>query len=91
MAGLTPDQPDSSGAGSARTQLDLVGLKCPLPALKTQAALARMRPGEVLEVAATDPLAAIDIPHAVSTGGHELLDSHRVEGIIHFRIRRGGR
>ena len=91
MAGITPDQPDGDAAGPARTQLDVVGLKCPLPALKTGAALARMRPGEVLEVAATDPLAAIDIPHAVATGGHELLDSSSTGGVLRFRIRRGGR
>ncbi|TJV47644.1 MAG: response regulator SirA, partial [Mesorhizobium sp.] len=41
-------------------QLDLTGLKCPLPALKTRKALSGISPGERLEVRCTDPLAAID-------------------------------
>ena len=91
MAGPAPEIPQSGSLEPVRAQLDLIGLKCPLPVLKTQTALARMRPGEVLEVAASDPLAAIDIPHAVSTGGHELLESHRAGAVMRFRIRRGGR
>lgn len=52
--------------------LDLRGLKCPLPALRTRKALARAAPGTVLTVTCTDPLAAIDIPHLVNETGHML-------------------
>ncbi|MFL9828783.1 sulfurtransferase TusA family protein, partial [Rhodoplanes sp. SY1] len=38
-------------------RLDLRGLKCPLPALKTKKALARLAAGSVVEVACTDPMA----------------------------------
>ena len=34
--------------------LDLTGLKCPLPILKTKKALAQMQAGEVITVLATD-------------------------------------
>ena len=44
--------------------LDLQGLKCPLPAMKTRNALMRLAPGAALRVLATDPLSAIDVPHA---------------------------
>ena len=54
------------------TQLDLTGLKCPLPALKTRKALRGIRPGERLEVRCTDPLAAIDIPALVNETGDRL-------------------
>ena len=47
-------------------KLDLTGLKCPLPALKTRKALGAIRPGDRLEVHCTDPLSAIDIPHLIS-------------------------
>lgn len=68
--------------------LDLRGLKCPLPALKTRAALARLLPGTVLLVDATDPMAAIDIPHLVAEIGDEMLGQY-VEGpVLTFRIRR---
>ena len=39
------------------TKLDLAGLKCPLPALKTRKALKTLPPGHRLEVLCTDPLA----------------------------------
>ncbi len=54
------------------TVLDLTGLKCPLPALKTGRALAALAPGGRLEVHCTDPMAAIDIPHLVQQRGDVL-------------------
>jgi tRNA 2-thiouridine synthesizing protein A len=47
------------------TKLDLAGLKCPLPALKTAKALESLKPGDSLEVWCTDPMSAIDIPHLI--------------------------
>lgn len=59
--------------------LDLAGLKCPLPALRTRKALATMQEGDRLDVRCTDPMAAIDIPHLVNTLGHRLLQEQRME------------
>lgn len=56
-----------------RTTLDLKGLKCPLPVLKTRKALAGLSPGHELTVLTTDPMAAIDIPHFCNESGNELL------------------
>ena len=53
--------------------LDLAGLKCPLPALKTKKALARLQIGDLLDVHCTDPMAAIDIPHLVNATGNRLV------------------
>lgn len=50
--------------------LDLRGLKCPLPALMTKKALARLAPGTKLTVLADDPMAAVDIPHMCHGEGH---------------------
>lgn len=68
--------------------LDLRGLKCPLPALKTRAALARLPPGMVLVVHATDPMAVIDIPHLVAETGDEMIGQKIEEPLLTFRIRR---
>lgn len=54
------------------TILDLSGLKCPLPALKTRKALGGIAPGDRLEVRCTDPLALLDIPHLVNEMGYRL-------------------
>lgn len=53
--------------------LDLRGLKCPLPVLRTRKALRRLQAGERLRVLSDDPLAAIDIPHMACEDGHVLL------------------
>lgn len=68
--------------------LDLRGLKCPLPALKTRKALTRLAPGALIEVACTDPLAEIDIPHLVRESGDALEDTGRDGEVLTFRIRK---
>ncbi len=70
--------------------LDLIGLKCPLPVLRTRKALAAAQPGARLEVRCSDPLAAIDIPHLLHETG-DRLDAQRREGeILIFDITRQG-
>jgi tRNA 2-thiouridine synthesizing protein A len=68
------------------TKLDLTGLKCPLPALRTRKALKSLAPGDRLEVRCTDPLAAIDIPHLIGTTGDRLEGVERGERDILFLI-----
>ena len=68
------------------TKLDLTGLKCPLPALKTRKALKSMRPGERLEVECTDPLAVIDIPNLLNEIGDSLESTQRDGDRIVFVI-----
>ena len=72
----------------AEKTFDLRGLKCPLPALRTRKALAAMRPGDILVVACTDPLAAIDIPALLAQTGDILEAKHGEEGATTFRIRK---
>ena len=59
---------------------DLRGLKCPLPVLRTRKALAGMRAGDILVVACTDPLAAIDIPTLLAQTGDILEAKHNEAG-----------
>jgi tRNA 2-thiouridine synthesizing protein A len=65
---------------------DLRGLKCPLPVLRTRKALAGMRPGDVLVVSCTDPLAGIDIPTLLRETGDALEETCREADAITFRI-----
>jgi tRNA 2-thiouridine synthesizing protein A len=74
----------------AETRLDLRGLKCPMPALKTRAALARLKPGERLTVECTDPLSGIDIPHLVRETGDLLEGQEREGAVMTFRICKAG-
>jgi tRNA 2-thiouridine synthesizing protein A len=68
------------------TKLDLTGLKCPLPALKTRKALKSLKPGDLLEVRCTDPLSAIDIPNLLRETGDKLEMTERAEQEIVFLI-----
>ena len=67
-------------------KLDLTGLKCPLPALKTRKALKALAPGNVLEVHCTDPLAVIDIPSLIGETGDKVEITERTEHRIVFMI-----
>lgn len=69
--------------------LDLRGLACPLPVLKTRKALLMLQPGKRLLVEASDPLAAIDIPHFCKEAGHTLLVAEQREDAFVFLIERG--
>ncbi len=69
--------------------IDTSGLTCPLPVLKARKTLLAMAPGERLALTATDPLAAIDIPHFCEEAGHRLVASERRDGIFSFTIERG--
>jgi tRNA 2-thiouridine synthesizing protein A len=68
------------------TKLDLTGLKCPLPALKTRKALKSVQPGNFLEVSCTDPLSVIDIPALISETGDRVEIIGRTEQRIVFLI-----
>ena len=56
----------------ATTKLDLKGLRCPIPALKTRKALSAVAPGDILEVHCTDPLSVIDIPNLIRETGDKV-------------------
>jgi tRNA 2-thiouridine synthesizing protein A len=72
--------------GMATTKLDLTGLKCPLPALKTRKALKGLKPGDVLEVLCTDPLSVIDIPNLIQETGDKVAINRQAEQQIVFVI-----
>jgi tRNA 2-thiouridine synthesizing protein A len=70
------------------TDLDLKGLKCPLPTLRTRKALRALAPGSAIRVVCTDPMAAIDIPNLVRETGDRLEDQRTEDDMLVFTIRR---
>ena len=68
--------------------INLRGLKCPLPALRTRKALSAMPSGAVLVIECTDPLTQIDIPNLLNQTGDTLEDTVRGDDVITFRIRK---
>ncbi|MFG1349523.1 sulfurtransferase TusA family protein [Xanthobacter autotrophicus] len=71
-------------------ELDLRGLKCPLPALRTRKALKDAAAGTRLVVTCTDPMAVIDIPHLAQETGAMLEERTVAEGLLTFILRKAG-
>ncbi|UVC11732.1 sulfurtransferase TusA family protein [Rhizobium sp. TH2] len=68
--------------------LDLRGLKCPYPVIKTENRLVKMAAGTLISVETTDPLSAIDIPHFCNENGHALVSQETLETGHRFVIRK---
>ena len=68
--------------------LNLRGLKCPLPALRTRKALSQAEPGDILIVECTDPLAGLDIPNLLNQTGDALEETRKGKKLLTFRIRK---
>jgi tRNA 2-thiouridine synthesizing protein A len=68
--------------------INLRGLKCPLPALKTRKVLSGLPAGDVIVVECTDPLSAIDIPNLLRETGDVLEESSRSGDLLVFRVRK---
>ena len=78
--GLAPPRSDRT--------LDAKGLDCPLPILKTKVALSRMKAGEVLHVAATDPHSVIDFKAFCARTPHVLVHHEDGGGLYEFWLRK---
>jgi tRNA 2-thiouridine synthesizing protein A len=80
--------PRSSKHSMTEKTLNLRGLKCPLPALRTRKALRDLQPADILVVECTDPLTAIDIPNLINQTGDTLEETHKDKKLLTFRIRK---
>ena len=68
--------------------LDCTGLFCPMPIIKTQQAIKKLAPGQVLEMIATDPGSIPDTQAWARQTGNELLE-YRTDGdCFRFLIRK---
>ena len=82
-----PSKIESPEAGlTADVELNLTGMKCPLPVLRARRQMNKMESRSVLKVTADDPAAPLDFEHFCHTGGHELLSSTEQAGIFTFHI-----
>lgn len=75
-------------------EIDTTGLQCPMPVLRLQKALRAIDSGARLILLASDPMAAIDVPHFLNENGHRLLSQNQADGpqdmqILRFEIEKG--
>jgi tRNA 2-thiouridine synthesizing protein A len=69
-------------------ELDVKGLNCPLPILRTKKTLSEMSSGQVLRVLATDPSAVKDFQAFARQTGNHLLANAQAEEVFEFYFQR---
>ena len=69
-------------------ELDVKGLNCPLPILRTKKALAEMQTGQTLRVLATDPGSVKDFQAFARQTGNELVTSGESAGVYEYVLKR---
>ena len=68
--------------------LDLKGLSCPLPIVKTAKAIKEMDQGDIVEVLATDPGSVPDFNAWSRSTGNEVIEQTADDGVFRFVIRK---
>ena len=80
-----PPQNSIIPAMTPDSDINLSGLRCPLPVLRTKKALSEMSPGQLLRIFATDPDSERDIPAFAKMAGHQLVQTESApDGFIFF-------
>jgi tRNA 2-thiouridine synthesizing protein A len=70
-------------------RLDLKGLACPMPIVKTAVAMKSRATGDVVEVLATDPGSVADFDAWCRATRNELVEQTEEAGVFRFVIRKG--
>ena len=76
-------------------EIDATGLSCPMPVLRLQKALRDLPAQSRLILLASDPMAAVDVPHFCHENGHRLIYRSARDGpgnmqILSFEIEKTG-
>ncbi len=81
-------KPLSANDSSIDKELDVRGLVCPLPILRTKQSLAEMTSGQTLRIIATDPASAIDFQVFSEQTGNKLLSLSQTTGEFIFVLKK---
>jgi TusA-related sulfurtransferase len=69
-------------------ELDVTGLRCPVPIVRLNNSLKALEPGDVLRVLASDPAFEMDVKAWSRRTGNELLSVEQSDGRQRARIRK---
>jgi tRNA 2-thiouridine synthesizing protein A len=72
----------------AQEELDLRGLKCPLPALMARKALRAAEVGAKICVITDDPMAPVDVPHMCRQEGYDVVSVAREGDVARIVLKR---
>ena len=68
--------------------LNLKGMSCPLPIIKTAKAMKELTSGQLLEVFATDPGSIPDFKAWARATGNSLVETSDEGGVFHFVLKK---
>jgi len=68
--------------------LNLKGMSCPLPIIKTAKAMKELTSGQLLEVFATDPGSVPDFKAWARATGNPLVETGEEAGVFHFVLKK---
>ncbi|MGG0679311.1 sulfurtransferase TusA family protein [Bacillus altitudinis] len=69
--------------------LDVTGLACPMPIIRTKKKMNDLAEGQVLEIHATDKGAKADLAAWAKSSGHELIMQTDEGQVLKFWVRKG--
>lgn len=69
--------------------LDVTGLACPMPIIRTKKKMNDLTEGQVLEIHATDKGAKADLAAWAKSSGHELITQTDEGHVLKFWVRKG--
>lgn len=69
-------------------EVDLTGLKCPMPIVELAKLIKQLQPGEEFTATANDPAFCLDVKAWCNRTGHELLEQSETDGRLVAIIRK---
>lgn len=93
MNGVEPGRTAEAGEDAelaAELVIDARGTRCPMPVILAARAATTLAAGTVIQVLATDPAAAADLPAWCRMRGHTVIGIEHADGLVGCRIRLGG-
>lgn len=75
--------------GRVDLEINVVGLKCPLPVLKLKKRIEQLAPGALVHLLTSDPTTLRDVPNYCALVGHDVLAAHEHPPTYEFWIRLG--
>ncbi len=75
---------------TATKTLNIKGLTCPKPLLWARSQMDSLKPGEILEVLATDPTTVPNFQAYCRSTGHDLVESSETDGVIRLLVKKSG-
>jgi len=70
-------------------EIDLSGLNCPMPILRTKAEFAKMEQGDIIKIVVTHPESLKEFPTFAKQMGHQLVDLIERDDEYIYYIKKG--